>query len=38
MALSSTFDANQCLKYENDKKQPLFDHAFSVMYTVVFLF
>ena len=35
--LSSIFDINQYLKYENDKQQPLFDHAFSVSYTVGFL-
>ena len=32
------FDVNQYLKYKNDKQQPLFDHAFAMRYTVVFLF
>ena len=36
MAPSAIFDANQYLKYENDKQQPLFDHSFSVRYTVGF--
>ena len=38
MAPSSIFDVNQYLKYENDKQQPLFDHAFSMRYTVGFVF
>ena len=37
VAPSSIFHFNQYLKYENDKQQPLFDHAFSVSYTVGFL-
>ena len=38
MVPSSIFDVNQYLKYDNDKQQPLFDHAFSVKYTVGFSF
>ena len=38
VAPSSIFDVNQYLKYKNDKQQPLFDHAFAMRYTVVFLF
>ena len=38
MALSSIFDVNQYLKYENNKQQPLFDHAFTAMYAVGFFF
>ena len=38
MAPTSIYDINQYLEYENDKQQPLFDHAFSVRYTVIFLF
>ena len=38
VAPSSNFDVNQYLKYENDKQQPLFDHAFAVRYTVEFVF
>ena len=38
VAPSSIFDVNQYLKDENDKQQPLFDHAFSVRYTVGFIF
>ena len=35
---SSILDVNQYLKYENDKKRPLFDHAFAVRYTIEFVF
>ena len=35
-SLSSIFDINQYLKYENDMQQPLFDHAFSMRYTIGF--
>ena len=38
VAPSLIFDINQYLKYENYKKQPLFDHAFAVRYTVEFVF
>ena len=38
MAPSSYFDVNQWLNYENDKQRHLFDHAFSVRYTVEFVF
>ena len=38
MAPSSMFDVNQYLEYENDKRKPLFDHAFAVRYTVGFIF
>ena len=38
MAPSSIFYFNQYIKYENDKKQPISDHAFSVRYTVGFFF
>ena len=38
VAPSSIFDVNQYLKHENDKKRPLFDHAFAVRYTVEFFF
>ena len=38
LAPSSIFDVNQYLKYENDKQGPLFDYAFSVRYTVEFIF
>ena len=38
MAQSSIFDVNQYLKCENDKQQPLFDDAFAVRYTIVFVF
>ena len=38
VAPSSNLDGNQYLKYENDKKRPLFDHAFAVRYTVEFVF
>ena len=38
MAPSSLFEVSQYLKYENDKQQPIFDHAFSVRYTVGFFF
>ena len=38
MAPSSIFNVNQYLEYENNKQQPIFDHAFSVMYTVEFVF
>ena len=38
LAPSSIFDVNQYLKYVNDKQRPLFDHAFSVRYTVEFVF
>ena len=38
MAISSVFDVNQYLEYENDKQQPPFDHLFDVRYTVGFLF
>ena len=38
VAPSSIFDVNQYLKHENDKKRPLFDHAFAVRYNVEFVF
>ena len=37
-APSSIFDFNHNPKYERDKQQPLFDHAFAVRYIVEFVF